>query len=400
MTNNFNEQLFNNLIASINSCTEKYYANTFPNDKQDFTKCCTEEEKDILKKCIQILQSESNFKSNKEEDVYSGLIQYYYSSIVLEYYVLTETNDYKCFTLMNETYPGAVKVRDAITISNDPWASKIRRLINFAVFTNYSKKLEEESSVKPEELKESVIKPEELKESIRKPEELKESIRKPEELKESIRKPEELKESSSKTEETNIFHEKIFNLLINGINSCTEKYYASDFPNDEQDFKKCCTEEEKDIFKKCIQILQTESNFKSNKEKDAIDVYLGLMQYYYTIVLEYNELTNYNCFAALNKIYPGAVKVLNAIFYSPEPWASKIQNLLDNAIVSGGYKKRILNRIKSVGKKKRNLNRIKSVGKRKSLDRRKSVGKRKSLDRRKSVSKKKKTNKKRLTKRR
>ena len=353
MSDNFNEQLFNELIASINSCTEKYYKNNFPYDKQDFTKCCTEEEKDILKKCIQILQSESNFKSNKEEDVYLGLIQYYYSSIVLEYYVLTETNDYKCFTLMNKTYPGAVKVRDAITTSNDPWASKIRRLINFAV--------------KPEELKESSIKPEELKEFIR--------------------KPEELKESRSKTEETIIFHEKIFNLLINGINSCTEKYYESDFPDD---FKKCCTEEEKDIFKKCIQILQSESNFKSDKEKDAIDVYLGLIQYYYTIVLEYNELTNYKCFEALNKIYPGAVKVLNAILYSRDPWASKIQNLLDNAI--GGYKKRILNRIKSVSKKKRNLNRIKSVSKKKrNLNKIKSVGKRKSLDRRKSVSKKKKT---------
>jgi hypothetical protein len=385
MTDNFNEQLFNELIASINSCTEKYYANNFPYDKQDFTKCCTEEEKDILKKCIQILQSESNFKSNKEEDVYLGLIQYYYSSIVLEYYVLTDTNDYKCFTELNETYPGAVKVRDAITISNDPWASKIRRLINFAVFTNYSNKLEEESSVKPEELKESIRKPEELKESIRKPEELKESIRKPEELKESIRKPEELKESSSKTEETILFNEKIFNLIINQVNLCTEKYYANNFPNDEQDFTKCCTEKEKDIFKKCIKIMLTESEFKSNKEKDAIDVYLGLIQYYYSIVLEYNELINYDCFTKFNNIYPGAKKVLHAILYSRDPWASKIQNLLDNAIVSGGYKKRILNRIKSVGKKKRTN--------------KKSVSKKKRTNK-KSVSKKKRTNKKRLTKRR
>lgn len=122
------EILLTNIINEINSCTEKYYNYHFRSDTKEFTKCCTEEEKNVLKKCIQIMQVDTDYNPKA---MYAGLVQFYYSTIVLEYYVSAE-NYYRCFDTINQKYPGAVKVRDAITVSNEPWASKVRQLINFS----------------------------------------------------------------------------------------------------------------------------------------------------------------------------------------------------------------------------------------------------------------------------
>lgn len=121
--------MFTRLISKINKCVNNWYSIHFTNDdKKDFTPCCSEEEKDILKKCILLVQENTNFPSN---DIYLGVIEYYYSSIVLEYYASKE-NHFYCFDFFNKEMPKAVNVRDMITVSDEPWASQVRRAIHFA----------------------------------------------------------------------------------------------------------------------------------------------------------------------------------------------------------------------------------------------------------------------------
>jgi hypothetical protein len=123
------EKEFANILSLINKCVKDWYFQYFPeNMHSEFTPCCSEEEKDILRKCIILVEEHTDFKS---KDIYMGVIEYYYYSIVLEYYA-SEENLFNCFDMHKSEYPKAVNVRDMITISDEPWASKVRRLINFA----------------------------------------------------------------------------------------------------------------------------------------------------------------------------------------------------------------------------------------------------------------------------
>lgn len=130
----FDDDYFNKVVDSINKCVNKWYLfrNKFLFSKDDeindFKPCCTNEEKDILKKCIFLLLDNTDFEIS---DIYAGVIEYYYSTIILEYYVLSDT-DFRCFQSLNRYMPNIFKVINAITTSDESWASKVRRDINFA----------------------------------------------------------------------------------------------------------------------------------------------------------------------------------------------------------------------------------------------------------------------------
>lgn len=129
------------LAEGLNKCIEDWYKKVMGLEYQiEFTKCCDEEEIEIIKECYNIYTT-SNPSVNKLVAL-KAIIAYYYSIQTLEHNVdpmLSEDarKDFFClshflFTLPN-IFPSANKVVFDITTSNSKWASKIRRkILNFS----------------------------------------------------------------------------------------------------------------------------------------------------------------------------------------------------------------------------------------------------------------------------
>ena len=129
------------MAEELNKCIKEWYEKVMSIDDYqiEFTKCCDEEEKEIIKECYHIYTT-SNPSVNKLVAL-KAIIAYYYSIQILEDTVdpmLSEDarKDFFClshflFTLHN-IFPSANKVVFDITTSNSKWASKIRRkILNF-----------------------------------------------------------------------------------------------------------------------------------------------------------------------------------------------------------------------------------------------------------------------------
>jgi len=127
----FKEDLFNSIIKELKPCFTKYYQNNYHDeDAVEFKSCCTSEEKEVLKRAINIAKQNVSFRI---EIVYAAIIIYYYVSIVLEYYIAIEedTKDSKCLDNIKRVYgPDVNTLITQITTSDEEWASQIRRLIN------------------------------------------------------------------------------------------------------------------------------------------------------------------------------------------------------------------------------------------------------------------------------
>jgi hypothetical protein len=135
----FDENLFNKKLEIINKCTLEFY-NRYEDLRteptlSEFIPCCTNEEKELLKECILTIKEHTNLD---DETIYSGVIGYYYMTIVNEYYVLIgenfgETYFYVCFKNLFYKNSGR-KLVDLITTSDEEWASFVRQKINFGSY--------------------------------------------------------------------------------------------------------------------------------------------------------------------------------------------------------------------------------------------------------------------------
>jgi hypothetical protein len=100
-----------------------------PDVAKDFEPCCSNEEQELLKKCIQTIKENTEYP---DELVYFSVIKYYYATIVLEYYATDDrVGEYDCYRILQKKYRVGNKLVDEITTSDAPWASKVRQLVNF-----------------------------------------------------------------------------------------------------------------------------------------------------------------------------------------------------------------------------------------------------------------------------
>jgi hypothetical protein len=130
----FNKELFNSCLQSVNECIKQWYKAWTKDDRKDFKKCCSSEEKKLLKKCILIAINNLN-DTFMHSDIYTAIIEYYYASIVLEYYV---QNEFNCFN--HERGSKITQLKNMITTGDDEWESEIRRIINFSILGGKGKK--------------------------------------------------------------------------------------------------------------------------------------------------------------------------------------------------------------------------------------------------------------------
>lgn len=129
------ESSLNFIVNKLNEEYDIFYKWWYPDDINDFTKCCTDEEKEILLKCFKIYR-----KYDSHTDYFTillALIIFYYSIQVLEYYA--PNNDVfdvflnKIMTnykfISSKDIIKIKKIVNKLTISNDNYAKKIRRTL-------------------------------------------------------------------------------------------------------------------------------------------------------------------------------------------------------------------------------------------------------------------------------
>lgn len=111
------------IIEEVETEIEDYYKNNFPNDISDFNKLTSEQEIDILTKCIELIP---RCKSKRKERIsYLAVVSFYYLVVASEYYVYINPSN-----ILGETdIDDYVKIFFRVSSSNEEWASKIRRLV-------------------------------------------------------------------------------------------------------------------------------------------------------------------------------------------------------------------------------------------------------------------------------
>ena len=128
--------LINNIYLSIKE-TFYSYGKWGKNKYKDSDKKITKDDKLILAKIILIVLN--NTDSINKEDIYISCLYYYYASIKLEDGMIFKINDVKlkteqfniCSFKININVDKCWLLIDNITISNDKWASDIRKIVNF-----------------------------------------------------------------------------------------------------------------------------------------------------------------------------------------------------------------------------------------------------------------------------
>lgn len=111
-------KLLNATVAS--KVKEYYHEYQWPTDIHDFTETRSEDEYQLIKKCCDIIP-----KNGKRITSLLAVLWYYYSIVVLEYYVkigLQKIVNSEDFCECHDKYM-------QLSCSNEKWASDIRRLI-------------------------------------------------------------------------------------------------------------------------------------------------------------------------------------------------------------------------------------------------------------------------------
>ena len=111
-------KLLNNAVAL--KVKEYYYQYHWPQDIRDFTETRSDDEYQLIKKCCDLIP-----KNGKRTTSLLAVLWYYYSIVVLEYYVklgLPRILNKKDFRECHEKYM-------QLSCSSEQWASDIRRLI-------------------------------------------------------------------------------------------------------------------------------------------------------------------------------------------------------------------------------------------------------------------------------
>ncbi len=85
---------------NLNECIKKWYNKHIPDDLEEFTGCCNEDETNMLIKCYNIIREKSKLDYNKR-DIIQGLVAYYYNAMILENYV-QRYSDEKYLKIVND----------------------------------------------------------------------------------------------------------------------------------------------------------------------------------------------------------------------------------------------------------------------------------------------------------
>lgn len=122
----------NTLVANINACCIKWFEENFDTELEigEFKGCCDMDEIRIIQECVDIYVK-NNPLANKD-DVLRAIVGYYYEVQVLEYYVsqYSDIKDEYTFDCIKKNYNAeSEQMVKQIVISDDGWASEIRRKI-------------------------------------------------------------------------------------------------------------------------------------------------------------------------------------------------------------------------------------------------------------------------------
>ena len=125
------EKIVKHLISQFafeyNNYIIDFYCKYFYDDKEDFNGSLNKIEKGLLIECIIEVVENSETKYSYI-DIIKAIIYYYYQCIILEYYIADNIH-YNCDKVFFEGTK-AREIADKITISDNLWASNIRRKIN------------------------------------------------------------------------------------------------------------------------------------------------------------------------------------------------------------------------------------------------------------------------------
>ena len=99
---------------------KEYYDEYFPEDAKDFNSLRSDDEYEILKKCVQLIPHGRNNKVSR-----FAVISFYYLVVVLEYYVHIKPKNIIHKSEIEEYN----RIFIEITCSDEKWASKMRRLV-------------------------------------------------------------------------------------------------------------------------------------------------------------------------------------------------------------------------------------------------------------------------------
>lgn len=121
------ETIFRNILQKLNKCFMRYYRREWPDElaHNEFTPCCTEDQMSVLIRAYEICKQHNPM--NSDVDIIKAILIYYYSTIVLEYYVLEDADKGGCFHKI--TNSSVKNLISQITSSNEEWASVLRRLL-------------------------------------------------------------------------------------------------------------------------------------------------------------------------------------------------------------------------------------------------------------------------------
>jgi hypothetical protein len=122
----------NNLVAEINDCATRWFQRYFTPELNlgEFKGCCDEDEIRIIQECIAIYL-QHNPQANKQ-NVLRAIVGYYYEVQILEYYVsfYSDSKASDKFACIKKIYNTETEqMVKQIIISDDSWASEIRRKI-------------------------------------------------------------------------------------------------------------------------------------------------------------------------------------------------------------------------------------------------------------------------------
>ncbi len=108
------------LIDIVVNEIETYYERYFPKEFKDFNPSISQDNFEILKKCIKLIPHDRNTRVSQ-----LAVVSFYYLVVVSEYYVQINPANINCRYEVEEYN----KIFMELSFSNEEWASKIRRLV-------------------------------------------------------------------------------------------------------------------------------------------------------------------------------------------------------------------------------------------------------------------------------
>lgn len=126
----WDEYLFDSLVYNINVYIRDYLCAFYDQDAlTDFVPGCVQEEKQRLRRCIQVVSWAH--PHTKQKNIYAAVVLFYYFCIVLEYYLVEEIQLKPLCSFANASDLNTIQqLLTNFTLSETPWAIFTRRIVN------------------------------------------------------------------------------------------------------------------------------------------------------------------------------------------------------------------------------------------------------------------------------